>query len=151
MLAMASVGLWGHFLGRPLIYLLPMVFPIMMAIGAGVGMAGVALPPVELGIAVSVIVLGGLIFGAVRAPVWVACAVVGLFALFHGYAHGIELPSAADPIGYSLGFVLATGSLHVIGIALGSIAALPGGETVLRALGAAVFAVGLYFLWVAAS
>ena len=149
MLAMASVGLWGYFLGRPLIYLLPMVFPIMMAIGAGVGMAGVSLPPVELGIALSICVLGALILGAVRAPVPVACAVVGLFALFHGYAHGIELPSAADPIGYSLGFVLATGSLHVVGIAIGSLAILPRGETMLRALGGAVLAAGLWFLWAA--
>jgi urease accessory protein len=149
MLAMVSVGLWGYFLGRPLIYLLPMVFPIMMAIGAGVGMAGIALPPVEIGIAVSVCVLGALILGAVRAPVPVACAVVGLFALFHGYAHGIELPSAADPIGYSLGFVFATGSLHVAGIAVGSLALLPKGETFLRALGGLVFAIGLYFLWAA--
>lgn len=150
MLAMVSVGLWGYFLGKPMIYLLPMVFPIMMAIGAGVGMAGVSLPPVEIGIAVSVCVLGALILGAVKAPTWIACAVVGLFALFHGYAHGIELPSAADPIGYSLGFVLATGSLHVAGIAIGSLAALPRGETVLRGLGGVVCAIGLGFLWVAA-
>lgn len=149
MLAMASVGLWGHFLGRPLVYLLPMVFPIMMAIGAGVGIAGVSLPPVELGIALSICVLGALILGAVRAPVLVACAVVGVFALFHGYAHGVELPSAADPIGYSLGFVLATGSLHVAGIATGSLAILPRGETILRGLGGAVLAAGLWFLWMA--
>lgn len=147
MLAMASVGLWGHFLGRPLIYLLPMVFPIMMAIGAGVGIAGVKLPPVELGIAVSVCVLGALILGAVRAPVPVACAVVGLFALFHGYAHGLELPSAADPIGYSLGFVGATGSLHVAGIAFGSLAQLPRGQTMLRGVGGVVLLIGLWFLW----
>lgn len=126
-----------------------MVFPIMMAVGAGVAMAGVTLPPVELGIALSVCVLGGLILGAVRAPVWLACVVVGMFALFHGYAHGVELPSAADPIGYSLGFVFATGSLHVLGIAIGSLAALPRGETILRALGGVVCAIGLGFLWVA--
>lgn len=121
----------------------------MMAIGAGVGMAGISLPPVELGIALSICVLGALILGAVRASVPLACAVVGLFALFHGYAHGVELPSAADPIGYSLGFVLATGSLHVAGIAIGAVAVLPRGETVLRGLGGAVFAAGLWFFWVA--
>lgn len=146
MLAMVSVGLWGHFLGRPLIYLLPMVFPIMMAIGAGVGMKGVPLPPVELGIALSVCILGALILGAIRAPIWVACAVVGLFALFHGYSHGVELPSAADPIGYSLGFVLATGSLHVLGIGLGSIARVPKGEAILRGLGGVVTVCGLWYL-----
>ena len=110
-------------------------------------MIGVPLPAVEVGIALSVIILGALILFAVRAPVWVACSVVALFALCHGYAHGIELPSAADPIGYSLGFVFATGSLHVMGIALGALAWLPRGETLLRGLGALVSAVGLYFLW----
>jgi urease accessory protein len=149
MLAMISVGLWGYFLGRPLIYLLPMVFPILMSVGAGFGMAGLELPPVEVGIALSVVVLGGLILGAVKAPAWLACVVVGMFALFHGYAHGIELPSAADPIGYSLGFVFATGSLHVIGIAIGSVALLPRGETFLRGLGGLVLLIGCYFLWAA--
>lgn len=149
MLAMASVGLWGYFLGRPLIYLLPMVFPVMMAIGAGVGIIGVHLPPLEIGIAFSVIILGALILGAVRAPVPVACLVVGLFALFHGYAHGVELPSAADPIGYSLGFVLATGSLHVGGIAIGAIGEAPRGEIALRGLGGIVLLAGLWFLWAA--
>lgn len=146
MLAMVSVGVWGHFLGKPLIYLLPMVFPIMMAIGAGVGMGGVPLPPVELGIALSVCILGALIMAAVRVRVWIACAVVGLFALFHGYSHGVELPSAADPIGYSLGFVFATGTLHVLGIGVGAIARLPKGELVLRAMGGVVAACGLWFL-----
>lgn len=149
MLAMISVGLWGHFLGRPLIYVLPMLFPIMMAVGAGVGMLGVALPPVEVGIALSVLILGALILGAVRAAVWFACAVVALFALFHGYAHGMELPSAADPIGYSLGFVFATGSLHVAGIAVGALGVLQRGDAILRGLGGLVLAAGLYFLWTA--
>lgn len=149
MLAMFSVGLWGYFLRRPLIYLLPMVFPIMMAIGAGVGMLGIALPPVELGIALSVVILGALILGAVRAPIWIACSVVAIFALFHGYAHGVELPSAADPIGYSLGFVFATGSLHVAGIGIGALGHLPRGDTALRGLGGVVLSVGLYFLWAA--
>jgi urease accessory protein len=147
MLAMISVGLWGHFLKRPMIYLLPIVFPMMMAFGAGVGMFGLRLSGVEIGIALSVIILGALILFAVRAPVWAACLVVALFALCHGYAHGIELPSAADPIGYSLGFVFATGSLHVIGIAVGALAWLARGETVLRGLGGLVALVGLYFLW----
>ena len=149
MLAMASVGIWGAFLGRPLIYLLPMVFPVMMAVGAGVGMLGIDLPPVEVGIALSVLILGGLSLSGVRASVPVACAVVGLFALFHGYSHGIELPSAADPIGYSLGFVLATGSLHVAGIGIGAADRLPNGVMALRGLGALVFVAGLWFLWAA--
>lgn len=145
-LAMVSVGIWGHFLGRPLLYLLPMVFPIAMSVGAGAGMAGMPLPPVELGIAASVVVLGALILGGIRAPLTVACAIVGLFALFHGYAHGVELPSAADPIGYSLGFVFATGALHVLGITLGMLAMLRSGELVLRMLGGVVLGFGIWFL-----
>ncbi len=149
MLAMVAVGLWGAFLGRPLIYALPMVFPIMMTVGGAVAMAGVPLPPVEVGIALSVVVLGGLIAGAVRAPVAVACGVVALFALFHGFAHGTELPSAADPVGYSLGFVVATGLLHVVGIAIGFISVLPRGTLALRGLGGGVFAAGTWFLYAA--
>ena len=148
-LAMASVGVWGAFLQRPLIYVLPMVFPIMMAIGAGIAMLGVPLPPVEVGIALSLCVLGGLILGAVRAPTWLACTIVGIFALFHGYSHGIELPSAADPIGYSLGFVMATGTLHVIGIAIGAVDRFPKGESLLRLLGGLVSLAGVWFLWAA--
>lgn len=146
MLAMVSVGLWGSFLGRPLIYLLPIVFPLVMVGGAVLGMAGVPMPPVELGITLSVIVLGGCIAAAFRAPVPVAMAVVGVFAIFHGYAHGRELPSAADPLGYSLGFVLATGLLHVAGIALGHIRNWPCGEMVIRMTGGAIAIVGLIFL-----
>ena len=149
MLAMVSVGLWGAFLGRPLIVALPVIFPAVMAMGGALAIAGVPLPPVELGIAVSVLALGALIAGAVRAPVWLACGIVAVFAVFHGYAHGKELPSAADPVGYSVGFVLATGMLHVAGIGIGLINELPGGARVTRGAGAAVAAAGLWFLYMA--
>lgn len=146
MLAMVSVGLWGAFLGRPLIIALPMIFPSMMVIGAGLAMLGVPLPPVELGIAVSVVTLGSMILFAIRASVPVACSVVALFALFHGYAHGSELPSAADPVGYSAGFVLCTGMLHVVGIAIGTVRSRRGGEALLRSAGGVVALCGLIFL-----
>ena len=146
MLAMIAVGLWGAFLGRPLMIALPVIFPNMMAIGAGIGMAGVPLPPVELGIALSVLILGLMILFAVRAPVLVACAVVAMFGLFHGYSHGLELPSAADPIGYATGFVLCTGLLHVAGIALGSLRTLRFGNAGLRVGGGVIAACGLFFL-----
>lgn len=146
MLAMVSVGLWGALLGRPMIYVLPMVFPMMMAVGGAVGMAGVDLPPVELGIALSVLVLGAMILFAVRAPVLVAVAIVALFALFHGFAHGAELPSAADPVGYTAGFVLATGLLHVVGIAIGLIGPHRYGTVALRVGGGAIMAAGAWFL-----
>ena len=147
LLAMISVGLWGAFLGRPLIYVLPMVFPAMMVVGAVLAMFVVPIPPVEIGIALSVLVLGGCIAWAVRAPIWAACLVVAVFAVFHGYAHGKELPSAADPVGYSAGFVLATGLLHVTGIGLGTLNHRRYGEWVTRSLGGVIGMLGVWFLY----
>jgi urease accessory protein len=149
MLAMVSVGLWGAFLGRPLIIALPVIFPTVMVVGAGLAMAGVPAPPTEIGIAVSVLLLGAAIAAAWRAPIWAACLIVGVFALFHGYAHGKELPSAADPIGYAVGFVLATGLLHVCGIGIGLINNRPGGVIATRLLGGIVAASGVAFLFLA--
>ena len=149
LLAMVSVGLWGAFLGRPLIVLLPVLFPAVMALGGALAIAGAVIPPVEIGIAVSVLVLGILIAGAVRAPIWLACGIIAGFAIFHGYAHGQELPSAADPIGYSVGFVFATGLLHLAGIALGLLNTQPGGVWVTRGAGALIAASGAWFLVVA--
>jgi len=146
LLAMVSVGLWGAFLGRPLIFALPVIFPAVMVAGAVMGMLGVPLPPVEIGIALSVTVLGGCIALSVKAPVWVASLIVAIFAIFHGYAHGKELPSAADPVGYSLGFVLATGSLHVLGIGIGFLNHRPGGVRVTRCLGVLIAVAGVWFL-----
>lgn len=146
LLAMVSVGLWGAFLGRPLVHLLPVVFPAMMVGGAMLGMFGAPSPPVESGIALSVLVLGACIALAWRAPAWAAVVVVASFALFHGYAHGRELPAAADPVGYSSGFVLATGLLHAAGIALGLLCVQPIGRWVTRGLGASIGVAGLWFL-----
>ncbi len=149
LLAMISVGLWGAFLGRPLIYLLPVVFPTVMAFGGVLGMAQLPFPRVEIGIAVSVMVLGAAILLRWRAPVWLAALIVGIFGLFHGYAHGLELPSMANPVSFSLGFVLATGMLHVLGIFIGLLRDRPGGETVLRTMGAVITAAGGWFLYTA--
>jgi urease accessory protein len=146
LLAMVSVGLWGAFLGRPLIYLLPIIFPGMMVCGAVLGMFGVPLPSVEFGIALSVLVLGGCILASFRAPVWLAVVIVALFAIFHGYAHGRELPSASDPIGYSCGFVFATGLLHVAGICLGFVNTQRGGVLMTRTLGGLIGGLGVWFL-----
>ncbi len=151
LLAMVAVGLWGAFLGRPLVYLLPVVFPTVMAFGGVLGMARIGLPPVEYGIALSVLVLGMAILAKWRAPVWLAAAIVGLFGLFHGYAHGLELPSMANPVTFSLGFVLATGMLHVLGIVIGLIRERSRGEWVLRSLGAVIALAGVYYLYAAAT
>lgn len=147
LLAMVSVGLWGAFLGRPLIYVLPVVFPAMMVAGAIMGMFVVPLPPVEIAIALSVLVLGGCIALSIRAPIWAASFVVALFAVFHGYAHGKELPSAADPVSYSAGFVLATGLLHVSGICLGFLNGQRNGIVATRSIGGVIAALGAWFLY----
>jgi len=126
---------------------LPVVFPAMMVVGAIMGMFVVPLPPVELGIALSVVVLGGCIALSLRAPVWAASIIVAVFAVFHGYAHGKELPSAADPVSYSAGFVLATGLLHVAGIGLGLLNDLPNGVVATRSMGAVIAAVGIGLLY----
>lgn len=147
LLAMISVGLWGAFLGRPLIYVLPVVFPTVMALGAVLAMLGYPMPPVEYGIALSVLVLGCCIAFAFEAPLWLASFVVAAFALFHGYAHGKELPSAADPVGYSTGFVLATGLLHVCGIGIGALNSRPCGMIATRSGGGLIAVAGLWFLF----
>jgi urease accessory protein len=126
-----------------------MLFPLGMVVGGALGMMSAPMPPVEIGIAASVLVLGLMILLAVRAPVAIACTVVGVFALFHGYAHGQELPSAADPVGYSAGFVVSTGLLHLAGIALGTLKSLPAGVVALRAGGGAIALGGLWFLFAA--
>lgn len=146
-IAMVAVGLWGAFLGMPAIWVLPVVFPLVMAVGGALGVAGVPLPGVETGIAVSAIALGGMVAGAVRPPIWVAAMIVGSFAIFHGHAHGTELPQAADPVAYSLGFVMATGLLHLGGIAFGLVTRWPAGVIAVRALGAGIAVGGFGFLF----
>ena len=144
--AMLAVGLWGAFLGAPALWLLPVVFPLVMAAGGALGVLGVPLPAVEVGIAVSAIALGGVVAGALRPPLWVAALLVALFAVFHGHAHGTELPQAANPLAYSLGFVVATGLLHLTGIALGLLARWPAGRIAVRSMGAGIALLGVLFL-----
>ena len=145
-IAMLAVGLWGAFLGAPALWLLPVVFPLVMAAGGALGVLGVPLPAVEVGIAVSAIALGGVVAGALRPPLWVAALLVALFAVFHGHAHGTELPQAASPLAYSLGFVIATGALHLTGIALGLLTRWPAGRIAVRGMGAGIALLGVLFL-----
>lgn len=146
-LAMVAVGLWGAFLGAPAIYLLPIVFPLVMAVGGVIGIAGVPLPGVEIGIALSAVVLGLMVMFAAGPPLWVATLVVGAFAIFHGYAHGAELPPAADALAYSVGFVMATGLLHLAGIGFGLLSHWPAGATAVRTAGALIAAASAFFLF----
>ncbi|MFZ1640518.1 MAG: HupE/UreJ family protein [Candidatus Contendobacter sp.] len=144
--AMVAVGLWGAQLGPPAIWVLPVTFPLVMAFGGLLGVLGVNLPGVEIGIAASAIALGLMVTLAARPPLWVAGILVGLFAIFHGYAHGAELPESANALAYALGFVIATGSLHVIGIIIGLINRWSWGTRALQAGGAAIASCGMYFL-----
>lgn len=145
-IAMVAVGLWGAFLGSPAIWVLPVVFPLVMAFGGALGVAGVPIPAVEVGIAVSAIVLGGMVAMAARPPLWVAALIVGAFAIFHGHAHGAELPESANALTFSFGFVLATGLLHLAGIAFGLVVRWPAGQVAVRVGGAAIAAAGMAFL-----
>jgi len=146
--AMVAVGLWGAFLGSPAIWILPVVFPLVMAFGGALGVLGIPIPAVETGIAASAVVLGLMVAVAARPPLWVAALIVGVFAVFHGHAHGTELPDAANPLAYSLGFVLATGLLHLAGIAFGLLVRWPAGRVAVRAGGGLIALAGVGFLLV---
>ena len=145
--AMVAVGLWGAFLGSPAIWALPVVFPLVMAFGGALGILGVPLPAVETGIALSGVILGLLIAFAVRAPVWVAAVIVGAFAIFHGHAHGTELPQQFNAYGYAIGFVIGTGLLHLAGIAFGALTRSEAGRVAVRGAGGLIAAVGAAFLF----
>lgn len=147
-LAMAGVGLWASLLAarKPAVAVaVPGAFLVMMAIGAAAGFAGIKLPLVEAAILASVFVIGGLIIGAVRLPMAWAMAVVGLFAVFHGYAHALEAPSAGTG-SYILGFLAATALLQAIGFAIGRVVHKAVGDLALRALGGVLLATGAIVL-----
>jgi urease accessory protein len=144
--AMVAVGLWGAFLRAPAIWLLPIVFPLVMASGGAIAILGVPVPGVEIGIALSAIVLGAMIALAARPPIWVAAVVVGAFAVFHGHAHGAELPPGTDAVAFSVGFVVATGLLHLTGISFGVLVRWPAGQVAVRIAGVVIALVGAAFL-----
>ncbi|MEO7100329.1 MAG: HupE/UreJ family protein [Luteolibacter sp.] len=145
--AMVAVGLWGAFLGGRAMWTLPVVFPVVMAFGGAMGVLGIPLPSVETGIALSGIVLGAMVALAARPPLWVAAVIVGIFAIFHGHAHGTELPAAANPMTFAIGFVISTGLLHLSGIAFGLLVKWPWGRMAVRAGGAAISLIGFGFLF----
>src|SRR5262249_25948291 len=144
--AMVAVGLWGAFLGQPAIVLLPVTFPLVMAFGGVLGIAGLPVPAPEIGIAASAIVLGLMVALAARPPLWAAALLVGVFAIFHGYAHGRELPDDADAVAFAAGFVIATGLLHLTGIAFGLLARWPAGRVAVRAAGGVIALTGVIYL-----
>jgi len=146
-LAMVAVGLWGAQLGAPAIWLLPVAFPMVMAMGGMLGLMGVPLPGIEYGIAASAILLGAAVLFELRPPLAIAAILVGFFAIFHGYAHGTELPPGQSALLYSMGFVIATGCLHAAGIGIGTVHRWGWGQKFLRVVGALVAMGGGFFMW----
>jgi urease accessory protein len=143
MLAMVAVGLWASQLGRPAMWLMPLTFPAVMAIGAALGLGGVALPWLETGVAGSVLVLGVVVALALRPSLPISVSLIALFALLHGYAHGVELPASASALGYGAGFVAATLVLHLVGIGFGLAAGRVPLRFVARGAGGVIAAIGL--------
>lgn len=146
-LAMISVGLWGAQLGTPAVWLLPVTFPMVMAFGGFLGLLGIPLPGVEAGIALSAVLLGLMVAREARPPLWLAASLVAFFAIFHGHAHGSELPAGQSGLLYSIGFVVATGCLHGVGIGISLVHRWGWGRVALRVAGAAVAIAGFGFLW----
>ena len=142
--AMVAVGLWAAQRGGRAVWLVPVSFVTVMALGGLLGMAAISLPFVERGIIASVLILGVLIAAAVRLPLVASVIVVGLFALFHGHAHASEMPATASGLTYGLGFVLATALLHACGIGLGVLVQRLGRGQLIRYAGGAITACGVY-------
>ena len=146
-LAMVAVGLWGAQLGSPAVWMLPVAFPMMMAFGGMLGLIGVPVPGVEIGIAVSGVVLGAMVLGEIKMPIAASIILVGVFAIFHGHAHGTELSEGQNAMLYSLGFVISTGTLHAAGIGIGTVHRWKAGKVAVRGAGALVMLGALFFLW----
>jgi urease accessory protein len=145
-LAMVAVGLLAALRGGRALWALPLSFLMLMSAGAGLGMAGMVLPYAEAGIALSIVVFGVVAIVGLRAPVALLASLVGVFAVFHGYAHGAEMPETASGLSFGLGFLVSTAFLHVAGIGLGVAAARLGATRAAPALGACVAAAGLALL-----
>jgi len=150
-LAMLAVGIWGAQMGPPAIWVLPVTFPMVMALGGMLSLVGVPVPGVEIGIGLSALLLGLMVALERRPDLRVAAVLVGFFAIFHGYAHGAELPEGQSGILYSIGFVVSTGTLHASGIGVGLIHRWDRGKRALRIAGAGIAAGGAWFTWLAVS
>ena len=142
--AMLAVGLWAAQMGGRSVWAVPLTFVGVMALGGALPMLGISLPFVEPGIVLSVLLLGVLIAASVRLPLLLSSSMVGLFALWHGHAHGAEMPELASGIGYALGFMLATALLHAIGIVSGLGLQRWARERAIHAAGAGIALCGAY-------
>ncbi len=146
LIAMVAVGIWGAQLGAPAIWVLPITFPLVMAFGGVLGVLRIPLPMPEVVIALSALLLGAAVALRLRVPFAAAAIVVAVFAVFHGHAHGAELPGSANPLAYGVGFVVATGLLHLCGITIGTLTRWPAGGQLIQGLGVVIAALGCYFL-----
>ena len=146
MLAMIAVGLWGAQLGSPALWLLPVTFPLVMSIGGFLAQVGVHVPGVEIGVALSALLLGLMVAFEAKPNLPLAAALVAVFAIFHGHAHGTELPPEQSGLTYSIGFVISTGCLHLAGITMGLAYKWRAGQLAIRLIGAAVAVGGAIFL-----
>jgi urease accessory protein len=146
LLAMLAVGVWGAQIGGRSLWMLPVAFPLMMVVGGMIGISGIAIPHIELGIALSVLCLGLAIAFNWHPLEVISIGLIGIFALCHGYAHGLELPNAADPRAYAIGFVLATGLIHLSGIGIGSLSNIVGEGSLSRLVGITIALAGIYFI-----
>jgi len=147
-LAMTAVGLWAVQRGGKAIWMMPLAFISVMALGGMLGMAGFGqFPMIDQAIAASVLIMGIFIATATRMPAAPGIFIIGLFAMFHGYAHGAEMPATASGLMYGLGFVLATAILHALGISIGVAAQRMNAMKMVRAAGyiIAVCGIGLFF------
>ena len=148
-LAMVLVGIFAWQLGGRSLWLVPTTFVAVMALAGALGVAGIAVPFTEIGIALSVVVLGAVVAFGIKAPVAAAMAVVGLFAIFHGHAHGAEMPESVAGAAYGLGFMLGTALLHLAGLGLGYTIGSLGdrfGQTAMRAVGGVAAVAGVAIL-----
>lgn len=146
LLAMLAVGLWAAQLRQRAALMLPALFPVAMVAGAALAFAGVALPAVEPVIALSVIVLGAAIVAGLQLPLAAGGAMIALFAVAHGFAHGAELPAGANVAGYAAGFIGSTICLHLAGLFLGLADQRRRGGQLLRIGGSAIAVSGLALL-----
>ncbi len=144
LLAMVAVGLWATQMKGRAIWVIPGVFVGVMTLGGLLGISGIRVPYPELGILVSVLVLGILIVMAMQLPLVASAVLIGLFALFHGHAHGAEMPLLSSGVTYSLGFALATALLHLSGIAVGLLLQKQQAHKWVRFTGAAIAMGGIY-------
>ena len=150
LLAMLSVGILSAQIGGRAIWYIPGTFVLIMILGGVLGMQGVGIPLVEAGIAISVLVLGIALAAEKYIPSYIAVVSVGIFGIFHGHAHGTEMPMIANPWLYGLGFVIGTSIIHLIGVFVGfGFKRLQRGPGLLRATGVGIAGVGRYFLMAA--